>query len=36
MTAPAEKIALWADRLRDLSAMGLHFAKNMRAGPCPR
>jgi ADP-ribose pyrophosphatase YjhB (NUDIX family) len=26
---PAEKIALWADRLRDISAMGLHFAKNV-------
>jgi ADP-ribose pyrophosphatase YjhB (NUDIX family) len=23
---PAQQIALWADRLRDLSAMGLHFA----------
>jgi len=26
---PAEQIALWADRLRDISAMGLHFAKNI-------
>ena len=25
---PAEKIALWADRLRDISAMGLHFTKS--------
>ena len=24
----AAKIALWADRLRDISAMGLHFAEN--------
>jgi hypothetical protein len=24
----AEQIALWADRLRDLSAMGLTFAEN--------
>jgi ADP-ribose pyrophosphatase YjhB (NUDIX family) len=29
MTAPAEQIALWADRLRDISAMGLHFTKNV-------
>jgi ADP-ribose pyrophosphatase YjhB (NUDIX family) len=28
LTTPAEKIALWADRLRDLSAMGLLFAKS--------
>ncbi|MCL5995963.1 MAG: NUDIX hydrolase N-terminal domain-containing protein [Chloroflexi bacterium] len=26
---PAEQIALWADKLRDISAMGLHFAKNI-------
>ena len=26
---PAEQIALWADRLRDLSALGLHFSKNV-------
>jgi len=26
---PAERIALWADRLRDLSAMGLLFSKNI-------
>ena len=26
---PAEQIALWADKLRDLSAMGLHFSKNI-------
>ena len=26
---PAERIAAWADKLRDLSAMGLHFAKNI-------
>jgi len=25
---PAEQIALWADRLRDISAMGLHFSEN--------
>ncbi len=25
---PAEQVAFWADRLRDLSAMGLHFSKN--------
>jgi len=25
---PAEQIALWADKLRDVSAMGLHFADN--------
>ena len=25
---PAEQIALWADRLRDISAMGLHFTEN--------
>jgi len=25
----AERIALWADRLRDISAMGLHFSKNV-------
>jgi ADP-ribose pyrophosphatase YjhB (NUDIX family) len=29
MTARAEQIALWADRLRDISAMGLRFAKNV-------
>ena len=26
---PAEQIALWADKLRDISAMGLHFSKNV-------
>lgn len=26
---PAEQIALWADRLRDISAMGLRFSKNV-------
>jgi ADP-ribose pyrophosphatase YjhB (NUDIX family) len=26
---PAEQVALWADRLRDISAMGLHFAKSV-------
>jgi ADP-ribose pyrophosphatase YjhB (NUDIX family) len=26
---PAEQIALWADKLRDISAMGLHFSKNI-------
>jgi ADP-ribose pyrophosphatase YjhB (NUDIX family) len=26
---PAEQIALWADRLRDISAMGLLFSKNI-------
>lgn len=26
---PAGQIALWADRLRDLAAMGLHFAENI-------
>jgi ADP-ribose pyrophosphatase YjhB (NUDIX family) len=26
---PAERIAAWADKLRDISAMGLHFAKNI-------
>ncbi|CAN5476483.1 NUDIX hydrolase N-terminal domain-containing protein [soil metagenome] len=26
---PAEQIALWADKLRDLSALGLHFAGNI-------
>jgi ADP-ribose pyrophosphatase YjhB (NUDIX family) len=25
---PAEQVAFWADRLRDISAMGLHFSKN--------
>lgn len=25
---PAQKLALWADKLRDISAMGLHFAHN--------
>ena len=25
---PAEQVASWADRLRDISAMGLHFSKN--------
>jgi len=26
---PAEQIALWADKLRDISALGLRFAKNI-------
>lgn len=26
---PAEQIALWADKLRDLAAMGLRFSKNV-------
>ena len=26
---PAEQIALWADKLRDISAMGLLFSKNI-------
>jgi len=26
---PAEQIALWSDRLRDISAMGLRFSKNI-------
>jgi ADP-ribose pyrophosphatase YjhB (NUDIX family) len=26
---PAEQIALWADKLRDVSALGLHFAQNI-------
>ena len=26
---PAEQIALWADKLRDISAMGLYFSKNI-------
>lgn len=26
---PAEQMALWADRLRDISAMGFHFAKSI-------
>jgi ADP-ribose pyrophosphatase YjhB (NUDIX family) len=26
---PAEQIASWADKLRDISAMGLHFSKNI-------
>jgi ADP-ribose pyrophosphatase YjhB (NUDIX family) len=26
---PAEQIALWADKLRDISAMGLHFSRNI-------
>ena len=25
---PAQQLALWADRLRDVSALGLYFAKN--------
>ena len=25
---PAEQIAAWADRLRDISAMGMHFARS--------
>ncbi|MFX1536512.1 MAG: NUDIX hydrolase N-terminal domain-containing protein, partial [Promethearchaeota archaeon] len=25
----AEQIALWADKLRDISALGLQFSKNM-------
>jgi len=28
LTSPAETIALWADRLRDLSATGLEYAKD--------
>jgi ADP-ribose pyrophosphatase YjhB (NUDIX family) len=28
MMKPAEQIAAWADRLRDISALGLHFAGN--------
>jgi ADP-ribose pyrophosphatase YjhB (NUDIX family) len=28
LTSPAETIALWADKLRDLSATGLHYAKD--------
>ena len=27
--APAQQIALWADKLRDMSAMGLHYAKDI-------
>ncbi|MBN1248821.1 MAG: NUDIX hydrolase N-terminal domain-containing protein, partial [Anaerolineae bacterium] len=27
--SPARQIALWADRLHDVSALGLHFAKNI-------
>ncbi len=26
---PTEQIALWADKLRDVSALGLHFAQNI-------
>lgn len=26
---PAQRIALWADRLRDISAMGLHFSESV-------
>ena len=26
---PAQRIALWADKLRDMSAMGLHFSKDI-------
>jgi ADP-ribose pyrophosphatase YjhB (NUDIX family) len=26
---PTQQIALWADRLRDMSAMGLHYAKDI-------
>jgi ADP-ribose pyrophosphatase YjhB (NUDIX family) len=26
---PAQQIALWADKLRDMSAMGLHFSKDI-------
>jgi ADP-ribose pyrophosphatase YjhB (NUDIX family) len=29
MSSAAEQIALWADKLRDISAMGLHFSKNI-------
>lgn len=29
MTTAAERIALWADKLRDMSAIGLHYADNM-------
>jgi ADP-ribose pyrophosphatase YjhB (NUDIX family) len=28
-TNPAQQIALWADQLRDISALGLHFANNI-------
>jgi ADP-ribose pyrophosphatase YjhB (NUDIX family) len=28
VTSPAQQIALWADKLRDLSAMGLYFSRN--------
>jgi hydrolase of X-linked nucleoside diphosphate len=28
LTSPAETIAFWADKLRDLSATGLHYAKD--------
>ncbi|MCL4858394.1 MAG: NUDIX hydrolase N-terminal domain-containing protein [Caldilineaceae bacterium] len=26
---PAQQLALWADKLRDISALGLHFAQNI-------
>jgi ADP-ribose pyrophosphatase YjhB (NUDIX family) len=29
MPSEAEQIALWSDKLRDISAMGLHFSKNI-------
>jgi ADP-ribose pyrophosphatase YjhB (NUDIX family) len=29
MISAAEQIALWADKLRDIAAMGLHFSKNI-------
>lgn len=29
MVSAAEQIALWSDKLRDISAMGLHFSKNV-------
>lgn len=29
MMGLAEKLVLWADKLRDVSALGLHFAKNV-------
>ena len=28
-TTPAQQIALWADKLRDMSAMGLHYTKDI-------
>lgn len=29
MTGLAQQLALWADQLRDLSAMGLHFSRSI-------